>query len=96
MLVAEMSGVYEILKHVWLVSFRRVVVKTDNLDVFQILEGKSSALSGNTIVESTKSLLQLNWEVRLQRIGNVQNRVAYALAVASLLTSGNSRHHQCM
>ncbi|KAK8505766.1 hypothetical protein V6N12_024749 [Hibiscus sabdariffa] len=58
--------------------------------------GKSSALSGNTIVESTKSLLQLNWEVRLQRIGNVQNRVAYALAVASLLTSGNSRHHQCM
>ncbi|KAK8482818.1 hypothetical protein V6N11_047049 [Hibiscus sabdariffa] len=44
---------------------------------------KSSALSGHTIVDSIKSLLQLDWKISPQHISRSQNRVADALIVTA-------------
>ncbi|KAK8589597.1 hypothetical protein V6N12_023991 [Hibiscus sabdariffa] len=79
----RVEGVYEILMHAWPAGFCIVVVKKDNVDVFKILEGKSPASSDNTVVESTKYLPRLDWEVRSQHIGRMQNKVTDALTVAS-------------
>ncbi|KAK8530105.1 hypothetical protein V6N12_060861 [Hibiscus sabdariffa] len=74
-LMAELWATHDILLAAWNLGFRRIQFETDNLEVAQILQGRSDALIGCSLVDTIRLLLTRSWSVNICHISRMQNMV---------------------
>ncbi|KAK8599942.1 hypothetical protein V6N12_049808 [Hibiscus sabdariffa] len=76
----ELWAICDGLRHAWEVSFRRVVLETDNKEVASICNGLSSTLDRSALVSMIHDLLRRSWHVRVYQVCRERNSIADKLA----------------
>ncbi|KAK9035403.1 hypothetical protein V6N11_077445 [Hibiscus sabdariffa] len=75
-LTAELWATHDILLAAWDMIFRQVLFETDNSEVSLILQGRSVALGGCSLVDYILLLLARPWSICICHILHSQNLVA--------------------
>ncbi|KAK8571475.1 hypothetical protein V6N12_027563 [Hibiscus sabdariffa] len=79
-LMAELWAVYDSLMYAWSFGYSCVMLESDCKEAIEILQGKSNALRGSSLVLAIEDLVRRNWMVCSQHIGWNCNCVADGLA----------------
>ncbi|KAE8684745.1 hypothetical protein F3Y22_tig00111105pilonHSYRG00339 [Hibiscus syriacus] len=79
-LEAEFWGIYVGLLCAWNIGLRKVIVKNDNVNVSNTLQGIKQTSISLMIVDHIKCLLDREWEVRFNHVLRSGNKVADLLA----------------
>ncbi|KAK8498757.1 hypothetical protein V6N12_064048 [Hibiscus sabdariffa] len=74
--MTELWAVYDSLTYAWSFGYSRVMLESDYKEVIEILQGKSNALRGSSLVLAIEDLVRRNWIVCVQHIGRDCNCVA--------------------
>jgi ribonuclease HI len=79
--VAELWGVYEGLRQVYKMGFRKVEVEVDSETVVQVIKsGCSKSLKGSSLIKRICQLLAKDWSVDITHIYREANKCADAMA----------------
>ncbi|KAL4336249.1 hypothetical protein GQ457_07G029660 [Hibiscus cannabinus] len=77
---AELWGVLVGLESAWSRGFRRIVIETDSLDVFRLLQSDNHSQQRLSLLMHLNRLRHQDWIVKVQHIVREENRVADSLA----------------
>ncbi|MCI40070.1 putative non-LTR retroelement reverse transcriptase, partial [Trifolium medium] len=79
--VAELWGVYEGLRHVHRMGFRKVELHIDSEAVVRVLQkGSSKSINGASLLKRIWQLLEMEWVVEIAHTYREANKCADALA----------------
>ncbi|XP_057458837.1 uncharacterized protein LOC130749483 [Lotus japonicus] len=80
--LAELRALYEGLRHVWELGFRKVVCFTDCVELVDVVTGAQNVCHfwHRDVIMQVREMLQSSWQISVRHISRERNMVADALA----------------